>query len=212
MCLLLFFHLRNASIVLTSSPAIRTDISNNQLQRLPNQIGNVKGLLVLKAGFNKLRELPDEFSGLCNLQELSLRDNPTLEALPSIALFRSLSKLSLRNSKLDSVPTEVCDLPNLSELDLRDNVQMRAIPVEIGRMRLLRKLDLYGLKLAALPREIGQLAALQHLDLRHNNLTANTLPLEIFNLAELKKLYLANNQLAVLPDEVFFVSFCLFLP
>jgi Leucine-rich repeat (LRR) protein len=96
---------------------------------LPNQIGNVKGLLVLRAGFNKLRDLPEEFTGLANLQTLSLRDNPALEALPSVASFRSLSKLSLRNTKLSQVPAEVCDLPNLSELDLRDNLQMRDIPV-----------------------------------------------------------------------------------
>lgn len=51
------------------------DVRNNQLSALPASLGQANSLLELKAGFNKIRELPDSLGMLLNLKTLDLRNN-----------------------------------------------------------------------------------------------------------------------------------------
>jgi hypothetical protein len=82
----------------------------------------------------------------------------------------------------------------LSELGLT------ALPPEIGQLKNLRHLYLYGNQLTTLPAEIGQLTNLEGLALNRNQLTS--LPPEIGQLINLEWLTLYINQLTSLPSEI----------
>ena len=79
---------------------------------------------------------------------------------------------------------------------------MSQLAPELGQLKNLKKLDLYGMKLRVLPASIGQLSQLRVLDLRFNEFHSQELPREIFSLNSLEKLLLANNQLSEIPREI----------
>lgn len=53
--------------------------------------------------------------------------------------------------QISALPSDVATLGSLTELDLRDNAQLRDVPREIGALKNLKKLDLFGNKLKTLP-------------------------------------------------------------
>ena len=54
-------------------------MNNNQLVKLPNEIGELTNLLYLEIGNNKLKSLPEEIKYLTNLQELHIEWNALSE-------------------------------------------------------------------------------------------------------------------------------------
>ena len=53
----------------------KINLSNNQLQSLPAEIGNLRNLQILGLYNNQLQSLPAEIGNLINLQELYLNNN-----------------------------------------------------------------------------------------------------------------------------------------
>ena len=58
------------------------NLSNNQLQSLPAEIGNLHNLQKLDLSNNQLQSLAAEIGNLCNLKELNLSNNQ-LQTLPA---------------------------------------------------------------------------------------------------------------------------------
>lgn len=86
-----------------------------------------------------------------------------------------------------------------TELDL-SWIRLTAVPPEIGQLKTLQKLELWGNQLTALPPEITQLVSLEHLNLKGNQFTV--LPPEIIRLTQLQWLSFQSNQLTALPPEI----------
>jgi hypothetical protein len=84
-------------------------LDNNEIEKLPNGIGNLKNLKVLSIRNNNLKELNSTISFCENLELLYLSGNKRLTDLPSL----------IRNEKLqiiDAVDTGLNELPEWVEL------------------------------------------------------------------------------------------------
>jgi Leucine-rich repeat (LRR) protein len=91
-------------------------------------------------------------------------------------------------------PEQVIRL-NLSKRDLT------SIPPEIGQLKNLKVLSLYGNQLTNLPPEFANLAQLQSLDLGKNRFPE--VPPQLLKLNNLKVLYLTSNRITVVPPALF---------
>jgi len=74
------------------------------------------------------------------------------------------------------------------------------LPPQIGELRSLTELNLWGNNLSRLPSKMGNLSKLQKLDLSENQL--KELPVTLWKLRELTELYLWGNQLTQISTEI----------
>jgi Leucine-rich repeat (LRR) protein len=178
------------------------DISSNKFSKLPEVLGDLKGLTHFNAEYNGIRQLPQSFAQLHSLKILILSDNPALNLVPDYDNFPGLNRLHMRNLQLPEISPSLGTLQQLQELEMSNNSHLKGIPQEIGQLVNLSKLDLYGNKLKILPPTIGNLKNLKILDLRQNCLSIETLPAQLGNLVGLERIFLANNKLGNIPQEV----------
>jgi internalin A len=175
------------------------NLRNNQVSSLPAEIGQLVSLRSLDFSINQLSSLPAEIGQLVSLQSLDFSINQ-LSSLPAeIGQLVSLQSLYLSDNQLSSLPAEIGQLVSLQSLDLNDN-QLSSLPAEIGQLVSLQSLDLRSNQLSSLPAEIGQLVSLQSLDLRSNQLSS--LPAGIGQLVSLQSLDLRSNKLSSLPAGI----------
>jgi len=91
-------------------------LSDNQIEELPEEIGELKKLKWLYLPYNNLQSLPKEIGNLENLEELDLNFNKIKELPSEIAKLKNLVTLNLENNKLQWLPKEIVELvksPNL---------------------------------------------------------------------------------------------------
>jgi internalin A len=103
------------------------DLSNNGIDVLPSEIGNVKRLISLVLRNNNLGELPSEMGQLINLAVLDISNNP-LQSLPKEISNLPLRRLDAQSCKLTALPFEIRNM-RFEILDLRNNPL--PIPIEI---------------------------------------------------------------------------------
>jgi len=107
--------------------------------------------------------------------------------------------LLLRDMDLISLPPEIGSLKNLTDLSLYGN-HLTTLPLEIGNMTNLTSLNLSNNQLTSLPIQIGSLVNLTSLVLSDNDLT--DLPQELGYLKNLTSLYLSHNQLREVAPQI----------
>ena len=76
----------------------------DELENLPEALGNLSSLTELDLRNNKLMALPESLGGLSNLVYLDLRANPLTMLPASIGNLPRLEKLDLRWTRLASTP------------------------------------------------------------------------------------------------------------
>ncbi len=109
------------------------DLHELNLKSLPESVGNLLQLLVLRLDNNQLTALPESFGNLSQLKWLNLANNQ-LTALPeSFGNLLQMKKLYLSYNQLISLPVEIGQLQNLIGLDLCDN-QLTALPEMIFQL------------------------------------------------------------------------------
>ena len=138
------------------------NLSYQNLQQLPSEIGNLTNLIDLPLQGNQLKQLPSEIGNLTNLE-----------------------KLSLSNNQLQQLPSEIGNLTNLQEICLTYN-QLQQLPSEIGNLTNLKKLFLWDNKLQKLPLTILNLDL--NLECIHYNLI-NTNYYTIYNKNDIQHLF-----------------------
>ncbi|KAJ0005150.1 hypothetical protein NQD34_011363 [Periophthalmus magnuspinnatus] len=117
------------------------DLSRNQIENIPNNIGDFQSLKVLDVHSNKLKSIPEAMGNLKNLEHLNLSNN-FINTLPSTV--GSLTHLKVFNvglNHLDFLPTSMEKLKNLEELGLFDN-QFKTLPSFVNDLPSLIKLNL----------------------------------------------------------------------
>ncbi|XP_049633605.1 leucine-rich repeat-containing protein 1 [Suncus etruscus] len=161
------------------------------------EIGNLKNLLCLDVSENRLERLPEEISGLTSLTDLIISQN-LLEAIPDgIGKLKKLSILKVDQNRLSQLPETVGDCENLTELVLTEN-RLLTLPKSIGKLKKLSNLNADRNKLVSLPkRYIGGCCSLTVFCVRDNRLT--WIPAEVSQATELHVLDVAGNRLLHLP-------------
>ena len=121
-----------------------------------------------------------------------------LEKIEQAAKYK-IKTLYLSKIKLTELPIEVGKLKSLKYLEIRNNL-LTNLPGEIGQLTNLTYLLLRDNNLSGLPAEIRQLTNLKRLDVSKNSFPS--LPVEIIKIIKLKRLDLSNNSLSSLPAEI----------
>ncbi|KAL5100616.1 hypothetical protein RYX36_004943 [Vicia faba] len=200
----------------------KVDLSGIKLRLFPDELGKMKGLLVLNLSHNQLKVIPDSIAGLKKLMELHVSSN-LLESLPDcIGLLTNLKTLNLSGNKLTALPESISLCRSLIELDASFNNliclptnmayglvnlekllihlnKLRFLPLSIGEMKSLRYLDVHFNELHGLPQSIGKLTNLEYLNISSNFNDMTQLPETVGGLINLVELDMSNNQIRALP-------------
>ena len=110
-------------------------VYNDDLDFLPEGIGNLSNLTLLYIGSNNLEALPESIGNLTNLTSLDATDN-NLEALPdSIGNLTNLTSLYVTNNNLEALPDSIGNLTNLTSLYVAGN-NFESLPESINQNRV----------------------------------------------------------------------------
>lgn len=110
------------------------DISFNQLQTLPDEIGMLKMVTNLNCACNALQSIPSAIGRLRRLKILNLTGN-RLNSLPDdIGKCHRLSTIYLNENRVDELPASLGQCISLKELHLDNNV-LTSLPLDLAKVR-----------------------------------------------------------------------------
>ncbi|XP_066147793.1 E3 ubiquitin-protein ligase LRSAM1-like isoform X2 [Euwallacea fornicatus] len=119
-------------------------LNKNQLSSLSGggDLKDLSGLKVLNISHNQFEYLPSDIGLLTNLEEFYL-DNNKLKSLPnSLCNLVNLKCLGLNNNKLKLLPDDIGNLSSLKMLNLEGNDMLKQLPKSICKAKLLSNLCL----------------------------------------------------------------------
>ncbi len=100
---------------------VNLNLEDCTIEKIPNEIGLLENLEILKLKNNMVSSLPSSFSRLKSLKKLDLSSNQ-LESFPNVLLeLPNLRSLDLSQNNLEWIDEEVVTLPNLHFLFMRGN-------------------------------------------------------------------------------------------
>lgn len=146
-----------------------------------------------------LQLLPASIANFRHLKKLLLRDNFLSELPDEVGLLQSLELLHLGNNELHVLPSSLCKLINLQRLHLFNN-NISRVPEELSQLNKLVVINLNHNKITELPDSIGNLKHLIELAATHNEL--QKLPSSIGECISLQELNLTANKIQILPDSL----------
>jgi len=175
------------------------DAHDNNIEKLPEEIGELKELGRLHLSHNKLANFPKSFCDLSTLKLLMLSGN-IIESLPEdFGYLCNIEELDLSQNKLLELPESFGNLKSLRKLNLSKN-QISSMPVGFDCLTCLRDLDLSSNKLTTLPSGFGKLTSLEIVECRYNLITSIS---KFTDVASIKQLFLGYNRIREIPDDIF---------
>ncbi len=144
------------------------DIKQKFLDFLPETIGELEKLSILKIEGTDIFSFPDSFYDLENLEELHLINNRFLKDISSeISKFNNLRYLYLYGNNIKFLPDSFGELVNLRTLHLGSN-NIKSLPPSFSMLENLEKLVIDDNKLSELPDDIFELPNLRSIDVTGN--------------------------------------------
>lgn len=173
------------------------DVSALKIRRLPARIDKLQALVRLNASNNELQRVPEEIGALYRLQSLDLSGNELHELPTSIGRLAQLTRLNVSRNHLARLPDELEGLSNLRSLDAHAN-QLSRVPASLGKLSQLKEINLHKNRIWTLPDAWdGLFKHLRQIDLSDNAL--QQFP-EVFKPGiEPIEIRLQNNPIARLP-------------
>ncbi len=148
------------------------DLSNNQLDSLPEWIAELRALEVLFLSGNRFREIPRVAGRVKSLRMLGMRACQ-LEHIPDGALPAQLVWLTLTDNHLQSLPHEIGSLQGLRKVLLAGN-EISVLPESCANLRALELLRLSANRFERFPNWLFQLPQLAWLALAGNPCTTSS--------------------------------------
>ena len=168
------------------------NIEYNQLRDMPEQIFTNK-LLVLYAGHNSFRKIPDSIIGCKALTSLRLEGNDIWYFPPEMQQMAGLKLLNISACSLNFIPAAICVLPNLETLYLNDN-KLSTIPGVLAGLTSLKSLYLDNNAYTSFQYNMKYIVpSLRILSLKDNRIT--NMPSYIWEDTNLDRLDLTGNPL-----------------
>jgi Leucine-rich repeat (LRR) protein len=180
---------------------IDLNLSNNTLNKVPEEIRGMKKLQVLDLSLNPITEIPEWIGELTELRRLNLSSSQ-LKTLPaSIAKLAKLTHIYVDGNLLQAPLPDFKDanFPNLQQFLIDDPKLVPGI-TKTTITANNNKLDLSSQKLSQIPSQVFGMKDLTELDVSNNGITV--IPPEIGRLTNLTVLKLSGNQLKALPKAV----------
>ncbi len=144
------------------------DLQSNNIERIFDELGNLKKLNRLNLDDNKLVELPDTINILRFLEIIKLKNNNLNEINIDFNKFTYLSILDLANNNIRSIPASLSKCAELEELNLSNNQISKLFDFE--NLKQLHTLKLNDNNIVEIPDTIGHISALKILDISNNNI------------------------------------------
>ncbi|GAY55966.1 hypothetical protein CUMW_168150 [Citrus unshiu] len=165
---LLTYELRHCNLHIHISVNFSNVLDDNNIERLPINLGKLQSLKVMTLDGNRITSLPDELGQLVRLERLSILGN-MLTCLPeTIGSLRNLVLLNVSNNKLKSLPESIGSCYSLEELQANDNL-IGELPASICNLIHLKSLCLNNNNVGQIPANLlKDCKALQNISL-HNN-------------------------------------------
>jgi Leucine-rich repeat (LRR) protein len=175
-----------------ASSLIDLSIYNTKITHLPNEIGKLERLQILKVSNTDLISLPDTIKNLRSLQIIILTDNPYLYSIEPLNGLPFLSILDTSRCSVEFLPK---NLPQLTDLYMSNNKLKKLIGLEtLGNGTKAEKdfrFDMNSIDFVS--PTIRDVKNLVRLRLNDNRL--KSLPLDIFEIPTLQRLSYHNNSL-----------------
>lgn len=125
------------------------DVSDNQLQSLPAELGNLNELNTINVSCNRLKILPADLCTCPKLAVLNASHNE-LSSFPDEFFVDGrlpvLSTLSASENMIEELQGSICNLPSLKILDLSSN-KLSELPFELADCPKLKEIHFKGNKL-----------------------------------------------------------------
>lgn len=118
---------------------------------------------------HQLQSVPDSIGDLAYLQILNLNTGTITTVSEQIGNLKRLVNLRLAKNKITSIPSRIGDMSALENLDLSDN-QLTTLPDTLGQLTRLQTLILKNNKVSKTPTFLPFLINLKRLDLSGNPL------------------------------------------
>jgi len=97
------------------------DLSGFRLKELPKELKNISWLKRLNISFNDLEELPEWLGDLTNIEVLDLRSNKLKRLFKGISNLNKLYSINIRDNCLEDMPVEIRGLKNLQYISVGHN-------------------------------------------------------------------------------------------
>mmetsp|Transcript_43034 Transcript_43034/g.52201 ORF Transcript_43034/g.52201 Transcript_43034/m.52201 type:complete len:289 (+) Transcript_43034:77-943(+) len=164
------------SVFTLGNVARNLDATNNNLERLPPELGNLNLLKNLTLASNKLVSLPMDIGKLVQLKVLAL-DHNMLTSLPEdIGLLVKLEKLTLSNNRLNQLPNTIGKCTKLTQLVVSKN-NLSELPLSVGELTNLEFLDAGCNSLVEIPSSLSACKRLAEVMMDQNGI--RTVPSEV---------------------------------
>jgi internalin A len=177
--------------------ADRLDLSNLELDAIPEPVANLTALKYLEVDNNQITLIPDFCGRLENLSNLSIENNRIIAIPDSLSTLKHLHMLELDNNQITAIPDSLAHAAALGFLSLSGN-QISVIPDWVGTCANLTYLFFFRNRITAIPDSLAGAAHMVGLYLSHNQITA--VPPALNKLVRLQHLALDNNQISVAPE------------
>jgi Leucine-rich repeat (LRR) protein len=168
------------------------DISENNLLRMPEAIGDVGSLRRFVANNNKIELVPDSFGKLTRLEMLELQMNQIKDLGENFGNCTALQHLNLSCNHIMMLPLDIGRMTRLYVLDVSCN-HLNRLPESMGELHRLKVLKPARNDIVQLPTTFCQCTSLVELDVSRNKLMA--LPDAIGDLTALQILDAGNNRI-----------------
>lgn len=179
----------------------KIDLYGIHWTELPQTVGHLSDLKLLRIMESKIEALPDEIGQLTSLNKLDFSFNPLRKIPDAIGQLRQLKilRLSGNGRYLTNIPDAIGEMGGLEELLLAQNA-LKKLPATLGQLQQLKVLDVRSNQLTTLPETIGHLSNLEILNISGNPL--EKLPTSLRQLNQLKALNISSLN-ATLQDLTF---------
>lgn len=173
---------------------------NGDALSLPESVGSMKSLSMLKIANVRLSNFPRSIAGLQRLEHLALSGCSGIKKLPSLEKVIALVELDISKTDIVELPDSIRNLKELKVIKMEESL-IRELPSAIGMVEKLQELHAKcsGHLKGKVPDEIGMLSHLTILDLSCTGVSG--VPGAIGKLPLLQTLNLeACDKLVELPD------------
>jgi Leucine-rich repeat (LRR) protein len=176
------------------------ELNRCYLRALPDNVKNLKGLIMLSLRFNDFRALNENIGALTRLKYLDIGSNGKLRDLPeSIGNLKCLQMLDISPNGMRRLRDELANCTELVSI-VANAGTIKTLPEDIGNLINLKHLNLAANKIIVLPNSIGGLSSLEGLSLGTNDI--EVLPKSFSNLKNLDYCGVSYNRFKEFPEPV----------